>query len=181
MKKILLIILTSIAVAIATAACSSLKLTPEQKAEKAARDSAEHVMALTLLEGRQFMLKADRVHFGSGNVAQVTPNTNFFMMRGDYAMLQIAPKVGGGINGVGGVTFEGTVSNYKSTTDKKGETFITFNLSKGGLRANISITLPASNGYASLRAQMDTRRYNATINGYIEPYDPSTVVDGVTL
>ncbi|MCM1452538.1 MAG: DUF4251 domain-containing protein [Clostridium sp.] len=179
MKKILCII--TMAMAVALAACSASKMTPEQKRAKEFRDSVAHELALDLLESQKYMITADRLTFPGGKMLHVFPSTNFLYVQGDTAIYQIAPGMGGGWNGVGGVTVKGRVSNYRSRITDKGEAIITFGLIDGGVSVDVSVNLPKEGTTATVRAQASLAKYNSTIYGNVEPANPMDITIGLSL
>lgn len=53
-------------------------------------------------------------------MAYVNSNTNFVSVKGDKAVVQVAFNIPvGGPNGIGGVTVDGSVSDYEVKTDKR--------------------------------------------------------------
>lgn len=73
---------------------------------------------------KNFILEADHVIFKHGTSAFVSSNTNFVAVKDDKAVVQVAFNIPvSGPNGLGGITVEGSTSNYKQTTDKKGNIF----------------------------------------------------------
>ena len=63
-------------------------------------------------------MEADHVVFKYGNMAYVNSNTNFVSVKGDKAVVQVAFNIPvSGPNGIGGVTVDGSVSDYEVKTD----------------------------------------------------------------
>lgn len=177
MKKFLYFI----AIAIAMAACTSSKLTPEQKRANALRDSVAHVVALDLLSSRQYMVTADRLTFPGSKMLHVFPSTNFLLVQGDSAIYQIAPGMGGGPNGVGGITVKGIISNYRSKVTDKGEAIIAFGLMGSGVSVDVNVNLPKQGTEATVRAQASLAKYNSTIYGNVEPANTRDISIGLSI
>ena len=56
---------------------------------------------------------------------------------------------GGGPNGVGGITVEGTPTGLKMETDKKGITRLSMNVTGNGISAQVTVTLSPSDNRAT--------------------------------
>lgn len=177
MKKIIYTMLLMLL----TLSCASTKMTPEQRRAKEFRDSVAHALALDLLQSRQYMVAADRLTFPGSKMIHVFPTTNFLMVQGDSAIYQIAPGMGGGPNGVGGITVKGSISNYRSRITDKGAALIAFGLIGSGVSVDISVNLPKDGTAATVRAQATLAKYNSTIYGNIEPADPMGVSIGLSI
>lgn len=160
--------------------CASTRKTPAEKRAQAMRDSIEHVITLETLQSRRYMVTADKLSFSRGKTLHVYPSTNFLLVSGDSATYQIAPANGGGFNGVGGITVDGTVSNYKERFSAKGEAFITFTLLGSGCSVDVSINLPKQGKSATVRAQASLAKYSSTLYGDVMPLDPTQVVHGLS-
>ena len=84
-------------------------------------DSIASIQAIAAIRNKDFVLEADNVTFRSGNTVLVNSTTNFISVKGNRAVVQISPSnYASGPNGVGGVTVQGSISNYQIQTDKKG-------------------------------------------------------------
>ena len=81
------------------------------KREQAVADSLAHLKALRSLDRLDFALEADRLTLRRGRVVFVSSDTNFVTLSGDMATVQVAPFMGGGPNGIGGITLEGHASS----------------------------------------------------------------------
>lgn len=161
--------------------CASSKLTPEQKRANALRDSIAHVMALDLLSSKDYMVTADRLSFPGSRMLHVFPTTNFLLVQGDSAIYQIAPGMGGGFNGVGGITVKGIISNYRSRVTDKGEAIIAFGLLGSGVSVDVNVNLPKEGTSATVRAQASLAKYSSTLYGNVEPTDPMGVSIGLSI
>lgn len=94
---------------------------------------------MSALEKSNFVLEADQLLFKRGGTAFVSSNTNFVSLSDNRAIVQVAPFNGGGPNGVGGITVEGSASNVKVQTDKKGNTTLSMNVMGTGISATVNI------------------------------------------
>lgn len=102
------------------------QLKEEQKAEEAAAFTA---MAGLMVEHKTFVLEADRLQDSKGNTIQVSSMINFIACDSVNAVIQIGSDQYIGRNGVGGVTIEGPISNYKyDFNEKKGVYTLSYNV-----------------------------------------------------
>ena len=76
------------------------------KREQAVADSLAHLKALRSLDRLDFALEADRLTLRRGRVVFVSSDTNFVTLSGDMTTVQVAPFMGGGPNGIGGITLK---------------------------------------------------------------------------
>lgn len=160
-----------------------------KKAEKEAKKAAEEAEnmalfneALKALEGKDFVLEADRVEFKRGNFVYVTPSTNFVSMKGDRATIQLAFNGPfSGPNGLGGITVEGSASNVQLKTDKKGN--ITFSMMVQGTAVSANVTFRMAKGSnkctATVSPNFNSNRISFT--GSLYPTEQSNVFKGRTL
>ena len=116
----------------------------------AIQDSINYKNAVSALEKSNFVLEADQLLFKRGGTAFVSSNTNFVSLSDNRAIVQVAPFNGGGPNGVGGITVEGSASNVKVQTDKKGNTTLSMNVMGTGISATVNIFLFKGSNYASV-------------------------------
>ena len=92
-----------------------------QKAREKAENERNYAIAVQALKEGKFVLEADQLVFKRGRSAFVSSTTNFVMMDGEHASVQIAANSAlAGPNGIGGITVDGSRKEMKITTDKKG-------------------------------------------------------------
>ena len=65
-----------------------------------------------MLTYKRFVLEADYVGNQTGNRIPVTSNLNFIIVDSNKVTLQLGSFQGIGINGVGGITVDGNITNY---------------------------------------------------------------------
>ena len=92
----------------------------EQKAEEEAR-RAELVQLM--VHHRRFVLEANQLRDKRGNTVNVQSLINFVAIDSTRGVLQIGSNSYVGLNGVGGITVEGNVSNYQSSHNEKNGTY----------------------------------------------------------
>lgn len=145
------------------------------------QDSMDYAHALRALEKLDFVLEADKLVFKHGDSAFVNSTTNFVSLTGDRAVVQIAPFVGGGPNGVGGITLTGTASDIKIRTDRKGNTYFTMNVMGTALSAYVSFTLPKGSNCATVTVDPTFSGNRVTFYGRLLPAQKSKVFEGNSL
>lgn len=154
----------------------------EKKALQNRIDSLQFAEAEQAINNRAFTLEADQVVFKYGQTAYVTSNTNFVSVKDDDAVVQIAFNIPvSGSNGLGGLTVEGSVSDYKVRKDKKGNVLLSFNAMGTGISARIDITLYEGNHKASVSITPNFNSNRMTLNGVIIPIEKSNVFKGRSL
>lgn len=154
----------------------------ERKAIQEQLDSLKFVQAVNAIDSRQFTLEAERVVFKRGQTAYVTSNTNFVSVVGDKAVVQVAFNIpGGGLNGVGGVTVEGTVSGYEYETTKRGDIHLTMNVMGRGISASLFIVLTHGTGRAQVTVTPNFNSRELTLVGVLVPSEFSNVFQGTSL
>ena len=137
----------------------------------AIQDSINYKNAVSALE-------ADQLLFKRGGTAFVSSNTNFVSLSDNRAIVQVAPFNGGGPNGVGGITVEGSASNVKVQTDKKGNTTLSMNVMGTGISATVNIFLFKGSNYASVVISPNYNSNRITLRGRLVPKEYSTVFKG---
>ena len=153
-----------------------------QKAEAAYLDSLMHQSAVAAIEGRQFVLEADKVVFKRGETAYVNANTNFVLMNDDRGTVQVAFNTAfGGPNGIGGVTVDGNVSNIKMKTTKRGDVNASFAVQGIGISAQVFVTLNRGSNEATVTITPNFNSNTLTLHGKIVPLEESSVYKGRSL
>ena len=113
-----------------------------QKAREKAENERNYAIAVQALKEGKFVLEADQLVFKRGRSAFVSSTTNFVLMDGEHASVQIAANNAlAGPNGIGGITVDGSRKEMKITTDKKGNVNCSFSVQGIGISAQVYITL----------------------------------------
>ena len=113
-----------------------------QKAREKAENERNYAIAVQALKEGKFVLEADQLVFKRGRSAFVSSTTNFVLMDGEHASVQIAANSAlAGPNGIGGITVDGSRKEMKITTDKKGNVNCSFSVQGIGISAQVHITL----------------------------------------
>lgn len=189
MKKSVVILTTIILAVVAFGGCtSSRNLTPAQKMEREQQkriqkiqDSLRIVDAGLALDSMDFVLEADKLLLKYGGSVQVQSVTNFISVHQGKATVQIAPFIGAGPNGVGGLTFDGNVSNVKHSIDKHGTRTMQMTVQGVAMSSIITITLYAKsiNAQADINPNFNSMR--CSLQGIIKPYAENSTFKGSTL
>lgn len=157
---------------------ASLLPAPQRKVLEKAQDSLYHIRALRALESREFVLEANRLITRRGRTANVTPSTNFVSLHGGTASVQVAPFAGGGPNGVGGITLDGRPSDIRVSTDSKGYTIMTMNVSGAVIAASLTIQLSPGGDNAEVTVSSSFSSQSVTLRGRLIPYESSAAYKG---
>ena len=187
MKRILVIILASCLLLPAFAQEQELskkqqkKLDKELKKEQQAEEAAEKTaMAGLMVEHRQFVLEADRLKDSYGNTTNVSSMINFIACDSAVGVIQIGSDQYIGGNGVGGVTIEGTLTNYESSFNEKNGTYsLSFNVRSVLGAYDVRMTV-----YGEGRAEATVSSNwpgRLTYSGYLVPPISSKVYKGYSL
>ncbi len=92
------------------------ELKKEQKAEEAAQKAQ---IVEVMVHYQRFVLEANTLRDKRGNSVQVSANLNFIASDSITGVIQVGSNTYIGDNGVGGVTVEGSISDYKYTVNEK--------------------------------------------------------------
>ena len=137
-----------------------------QKAREKAENERNYTIAVQALKEGKFVLEADQLVFKRGRSAFVSSTTNFVLMDGEHASVQIAANNAlAGPNGIGGITVDGSRKEMKITTDKKGNVNCSFSVQGIGISAQVYITLTNGGNNASARISPNFNSNTLTLNG----------------
>lgn len=155
---------------------------PAVKAANDAEQKAWFDKAVQALNDREFVLEADRITFKRGNFAYVNANTNFVSMHGNKATIQLAfNSPYAGPNGIGGITVDGSATNVKMETDKKGNVTFSMSVSGIGVSANVVIEMVNGSNKCSATVYPNFSGNRITFSGDLYSEDDSNVFKGRVL
>ena len=139
--------------------------------------------AKNAIENQSFVLEAYRLVFKYGRSEYVTSSTNFVSVNDDRATIQIALMGSrrSGPNGLGGITVEGSPSNYKISYDKKGNLTLSMAVQGVGISAQVFIRMLYGSNNASIDVNPNFNSNRLTLDGVIIPFEDSKVFKGRTL
>lgn len=145
-------------------------------------DSIAGIQAGAALRNQDFVLQADNVTFRNGMTTFVDNTTNFISVKGNRAVVQISPSnYASGPNGLGGVTVDGMVSDYKVVTDKKGRVVMSMNVMGIGINAQVEITIYPGGNNAQATVYPNFNSNTVWLSGNIVPYANADVIEGSSL
>ena len=185
MKKLVLFMILALTMMVGHAPAQDSEKSLSREEKKALQEQLDSLLAVEAIQAindKAFTLEADQVVFKYGNMAYVNSNTNFVSVKGDQAVVQVAFNIPvSGPNGIGGVTVDGSVSDYEVKTDKKGNTSITMNVMGTGISARVFISLPKGTNKATVEINPNFNSNRMTLNGVILPIQKSSVFKGRSL
>ncbi len=98
----------------------------KKQAKKARQDSIDHAeyqLTKNMIDSMSFVLEAYYLYGRSGVRVPVTSSLNFIKVDSSQTVIQTGRNVGVGSNGVGGVTAEGRITNWKVNKDDKHKSY----------------------------------------------------------
>jgi len=154
------------------------QLKKEQQAEELAQSA---VVVDAMVTQHKFVLEANSLRNKQGESVQVTSALNFVASDSVTGVLQIGDDAGIGPNGVGGVTVQGEISDYKySLHEKSGSYDISYILRTPVGTYDVRLTAyPNSRGEATISNA--TWGGRITYSGYLIPSGLSRVYKGNAL
>lgn len=150
-----------------------------EKARIRAQEERAYTIAARALQDGKFVLEADQLVFKRGRSVFVSSITNFVMIDGNHASVQVASNSAiAGPNGIGGITVDGNVRGFKISSDKRGNVNCSFSVQGVGISAQVHITLTRGGNKASARISPNFHSNNLTLNGNLVPLSQSSVFKG---
>ena len=158
------------------------KLEKELKKEQQAAEAEQKAQVVTaMVELQRFVLEADMLRDKRGNSVPVVSNINFISADSLTGVIQVGSHTYIGRNGVGGITVDGNISQYKfSRHEKSGSYNITYILRAPVESYDVQISArPDGRADATVRSTTwgDQLRYS----GYLVPLGLSRVFKGMSL
>ena len=152
------------------------QLKKEQQAEEAAQKAA--IVGL-MVEHQRFVLEADRLRDKRGTTINVSSMINFLASDSIAGVIQIGSNAYIGLNGVGGLTLEGRITNYKYTFIERSKSYnVTYNLSSSTGTYDVRMTV-FSDGRADATVSSNWPG-QLNYSGYLVPPAVSKVFKGTT-
>jgi len=158
------------------------QLEKELKKEQKALEQAETAKVVSaMVEYCQFVLEANTLKDKRGNSMQVSSDLNFIASDSITGVIQVGSNTYIGSNGVGGVTVQGKISDYKYTRNEKNGTYnISYYLMTPAGSYDVRIS-----AYPDSRANADVRSTTwgdkLTYSGFLVPPGISRVYKGMSL
>ena len=156
-KRIKLLIVCLILITGVTGAYNSVYAQSKREAKKAIKEAEKAMLTAnfyaqdTILNLREFVLEADYLQGRRGDIVSVRSDINFIKVQGERGTLQTGSTNNGfsrslNDNGIGGVTTEGNISNYRVKRNTKSLTHnVTFILISSLGTFNINMNVMADN------------------------------------
>lgn len=144
------------------------------KAEQQAADAVSYDDAVAALKAQKFVLEANQVMFRNGQTA-----FSHFQHKLRIGKSGTRYGTGGfqhglsGPNGIGGVTVDGTVSDMKMSTDKRGNINCNFSIQGIGISAQIFLTLTNGGNNATVTISPNFNSNTMTLSGSLLPLNQS--------
>jgi hypothetical protein len=132
MKRFIILAMTLLIITgvVAQQAGNSKELKKEasqkKKDEKNAKIDSAYRMMDMILSSKRFVLEAHRLSNNRGAQVFVTPNLNFISLDSLHAIIQVGSNAGVGGNGVGGITVDGKLTNWRYSKNDKKKNFDVF-------------------------------------------------------
>ncbi len=158
------------------------KLGKELKKEQQAKELEESALLVAaMVNHATFVLEANSLRNKQGASLMVTSTLNFVAADSTTGVLQIGDDAGLGPNGVGGVTVEGKISEYKYTRNQKNGTFnVTYYVQSHLGTYDVRMTA-FPNGRAEATLSNATWGGRITFSGILLPPIASKVYKGMSL
>lgn len=188
MKKafgVLLVLLLFVSVVVAQESDKSDKRA-KREARKEAQKREDALLAeevLQAIDDKQFVLVADKVSFSNGATFLTNPRLNFIILNGDKATVQLGSTgfQRMGPNGLGGITVEGRPTNMSTTTDKRGNLYLSMSVQGIAISAQVTITVPKNSNRGIAIVAPNFNSYRITMKGLIYPLNKQDIFEGRAL
>ncbi len=150
----------------------------QHKLEEKKQEDALWLKNQSMAENKNFVVEFVRVNDNrNGQVINLSPRTNFIAVNGNRIVIQVETNPYLADNGLGGVTIDGELSDYKYSPPegKKGTIDISFNITSQSTFRGSNVTISVGKGgYA-----MVTIGQSPVINGnFLSPEESSITVGG---
>lgn len=154
------------------------QLKKEQQADELAKTSA---VVTAMVEQAAFVLEAHTLRDKRGESVQVSSSLNFIAVESATGSIQVGSNTGFGPNGVGGITAQGQVVDYKASQhEKSGNYNISYYLQSPIGTFDVRLTA-FPNGRAEATISNATMGGRLTYSGNLVPPGMSTVYKGMSL
>lgn len=178
MEKGILLLLMSMLI-LSSLDAQTRKEKKEQR--RAVRDSLENVaymQAVAAIQDTLLVLEADQAFDSKGAMVNVESTLNFVKIEKDRCVFQLAFPFLIGPNGVGGITLDGSLTNYEVKVDKKGRTHLSASSFGNSLNADIRMTLVEGSSRVEATVSAATLSYNLRFSGELKHIYESNSFEG---
>lgn len=136
-----------------------------------AYDSIAFDISKQAINDMHFVIVAERIRGKYGYSVNVNETTNFILVQGDRATVQFALEgFWSGPNGMGGLTFEGSITNTEINIDKKGNLNFSMHINGPAINADVRFTLPKDSNYCEATVTSSFHNNRITFSGTLKPY-----------
>ncbi len=133
-------------------------------------------IARQALKDSMFVVEVDRIIGQLGRTVYVSANENFVLMNRDYASVQLAVlSAHEGMNGVGGITLAGNVSDVQERIDKHGNITYQFRVQGSSISSTVIVTLYKGDNLVSVVMNSTFNNGRITFYGRLLPAHASKV------
>ena len=133
-------------------------------------------IARQTLKDSMFVVEVDRIIGQLGRTVYVSANENFVLMNRDYASVQLAVlSAHEGMNGVGGITLAGNVSDVQERIDKHGNITYQFRVQGSSISSTVIVTLYKGDNLVSVVMNSTFNNGRITFYGRLLPAHASKV------
>lgn len=148
----------------------------EQKEIAQQQANQQFEVARQALKDSMFVVEVDRIIGQLGRTVYVSKNENFVLMNKDYASVQLAVlSTFAGLNGVGGVTLAGNISDVQERIDKHGNITYQFRIQGNSISSTVIVTLFNGDNQVSVVMNSTFSNDRITFYGRLVPAEASKV------
>lgn len=148
----------------------------EQKEIAQQQANQQFEIARQALKDSMFVVEVDRIIGQLGRTVYVSKNENFVLMNKNYASVQLAVlSAFAGLNGVGGVTLAGQVSDVQERIDKHGNVTCQFRVQGNSISSTVIVTLYNGDNQVSVMMNSTFSNDRITFYGRLVPAQASNV------
>lgn len=148
----------------------------EQKEIAQQQANQQFEIARQALKDSMFVVEVDRIIGQLGRTVYVSKNENFVLMNKDCASVQLAVlSAFAGLNGVGGVTLAGNISDVQERIDKHGNITYQFRIQGNSISSTVIVTLFNGDNQVSVVMNSTFSNDRITFYGRLMPTEASKV------
>lgn len=125
------------------------------KASRTGEDRLSHNKAVEAIKNKSFVLKADRLSWRTSRTEGCNPLTHFILFDGDKVIVQLSDHHSSKCTG----------SDYRVSTNKKGDTIVDVKLKHSGGTRSLKLTLKKDSNDCT--AKMNWLGYSRSITRYV--------------
>ncbi|MBB6459964.1 DUF4251 domain-containing protein [Flammeovirga kamogawensis] len=142
-------------------------------------EKMNHESAVVGIDSQLFVLEATQAYDRYGNVENVNSTINFVKIVDDRAIFQLGFEGIVGYNGVGGITMEGKISDYKVEKLENGRVTVKFNAMGPAMMVSMSFSLDGEGNYANVKVKSQTENIELNFRGVIKHMNQSRIYEGM--